>query len=140
MTSDQKDRLDKLGFDWGTQDHVTVKESKKAEHWDTRYQQLKEYYEAHQTCEVPPTFEDSKLYQWVCSQKKAAKSGNMREDRFKKLASINFWDTFPVEKQPKTASLGRPHSGIYASEDELTTFSLEPEDFEQEYKLVFVNS
>jgi len=107
LTSSQKAQLDDLGFDWSTsQDSGSSEGHRKGEGWETRYQQLKEYYETHQTCEVPPTFGDSKLYQWVCSQKKAAKSGSMKEDRWNKLASLNFWETFPIGKLTKATSLG----------------------------------
>ena len=78
-------QLDALGF---------VRDTREDD-WDEMFTMLNEYKASHGDCNVPVTHENQKLARWVTTQRKAKKSGQIRDDRIAKLNTIGFaWAPF----------------------------------------------
>ena len=70
LTDDRRERLDKLGFDWETNDERLERE------WDENFAKLKKYRSRFGHCRVPQNWkEDPKLASWVNSQRGKQKEG-----------------------------------------------------------------
>ena len=57
--------------------------------WEERFEQLRAYHEVHGHTRVREG-EDYKLAKWVCNQRKRYWRGKLKEDRWRKLASLDF--------------------------------------------------
>jgi len=93
--------LERIGFDW-----VLGKGSVQASHekrgisptaaqiWETRFQELKQYKQAHGNCLVPQRFkENPKLADWVSEQRMAHNKGRLDVERVRRLEELDFdWD------------------------------------------------
>ena len=85
MPADQIQKLDGLGFDWGTTRAAITPT------WDERLVELERYKTEHGTCSVP---QRQGLGRWVSRQRQNRRGGKMPEDRIKKLDDLGFnWDT-----------------------------------------------
>lgn len=59
--------------------------------WGGKYQQLKEYYEQHQDCNVPQRYENNpSLGIWVSDQRQAYKKNKLSQERIDLLNQLNF--------------------------------------------------
>lgn len=97
-TPEQRQKLDEVGFHWV---------ARKDHDWHIMFNQLKAYKEEYGDCLVPWGWEkDTKLSDWVCTQRKFWSTGNkrgrMREDRKALLDSIGFvWRPNEVRRTKK---------------------------------------
>ncbi|MDB4472930.1 helicase associated domain-containing protein [bacterium] len=84
LSADRIGRLDDLGFVWRQLEGV----------WEGQFQKLVAYKEKHGDCLVPNKWqEDSKLGNWVGTQRTLKRSGKIGADRIKRLDEIGFvWD------------------------------------------------
>ena len=73
--------LEKINFSWD------VKETR----WEEMYQQLKEYYEQHQDCNIPHQYEQNpQLGNWVFTQRTAYKKNELSQDKIHLLNQLDF--------------------------------------------------
>jgi hypothetical protein len=93
--------LDRIGFEW-----ILGKGSMQASHekhgisptaaqiWETRFQELQQYKQAHGNCLVPQRFkENPKLADWVSEQRMAYNRGQLDAERTRRLDELGFdWD------------------------------------------------
>jgi hypothetical protein len=78
-------RLDALEFVWNVLE----------DNWDEMFNLLTEYKEHHDDCNVPGTHENQKFSRWITTQRKAKKTGQIRDDRIAHLDAIGFaWIPF----------------------------------------------
>ncbi|MDA7647518.1 Helicase associated domain protein [Akkermansiaceae bacterium] len=76
-------RLDEIDFTWDLYEEA----------WDTRIQEFISYKEEHGKCEIPKSFKDKHLYNWVLNQRQARKLGKLNLKKIKRLDEIDFiWD------------------------------------------------
>jgi len=100
ITSKQKKRLDKLGFDW-----ETMKE-KDDRRWNELFQRLKAHRRQH-GCFDGFNKKDKKerqLGNWVTKQRSLKKNGKLQRDRERELDSIQFAWTFRAFDQSRRSS------------------------------------
>ena len=81
LNGDQIERLEALGF-------VFDMKLQKNLIWEFRYQQLKEFYREKGHSRVPQNHPNSRLANWVRSQK--SNRDNLSEDRLEKLKEVGF--------------------------------------------------
>eukprot|EP00546_Thalassionema_frauenfeldii_P007621 CAMPEP_0178919874 /NCGR_PEP_ID=MMETSP0786-20121207/14683_1 /TAXON_ID=186022 /ORGANISM="Thalassionema frauenfeldii, Strain CCMP 1798" /LENGTH=364 /DNA_ID=CAMNT_0020593861 /DNA_START=9 /DNA_END=1103 /DNA_ORIENTATION=+ len=85
VTMDQRKLLNAVGFVWETRFNRRERE------WNAILEKLQSYKERFGDCRVPWKFEeDPSLSEWVRTQRKLNKKGNLRDDRKKALDSIGF--------------------------------------------------
>lgn len=84
LSEERKQRLDSLGFTW------RLLEAVKPIPWDGMLESLKEYKEKHGNCKVGKDKEDSRLRNWVASQKSFYAKKNLPPDRIAKLEALGF--------------------------------------------------
>ncbi|MDB4483108.1 Helicase associated domain protein [Akkermansiaceae bacterium] len=79
------EQLDEIGFVWKPHDQA----------WGNQFRKLVAYEEEHGDCLVPNKWqEDSKLGNWVGTQRTLKRSGKIGADKIKRLDEIGFvWDT-----------------------------------------------
>ena len=95
LTKERIDQLEALGFAWSLKTKPTVP-------WETRFQELLEYYSQHGTW---PTRKDGSLGWWVSDQRKywCQKDKHFMTKRFALLDEIGFeWDPKRKRKEPVT--------------------------------------
>lgn len=80
MPPERLAQLDALGFVWDTRE----------DDWDEMFTMLVEYKAQHGHCRVPATHGEQKLARWVTTQRKAKKSGDIRDDRISRLNTLGF--------------------------------------------------
>jgi hypothetical protein len=117
LTQDQRERLDRLGFDW-----ESVRERQDRE-WDEKFQSVKEYKRQHLDCCVPKDYtQDPELGKWVHKQRADHSQSRIPPKRLAKLESIGFsWskaqstrdtskeDKQWLEKYDKLVDFGKEH-------------------------------
>lgn len=87
MTADRIERLESIGFRW----IVKVENS-----WESMFGLLSSYNDEHSDCNVPSTYEDQTLANWVKKQRKLYKAKNngkkssITEDQISLLNGIGF--------------------------------------------------
>lgn len=87
LSSEYKDRLDSLDFDWNPMDSL----------WELRISQLISYKDLHGNLDVPQR-EPSGLGQWVSLQRKRKKSGELSDVLARRLEDVGFkWDSLETE-------------------------------------------
>ena len=93
--------LDRIGFDW-----VLGKGSVQAPHekrgitptaaqiWETKFQELQQYKQAHGNCLVPRSWKGNlRLADWVSDQRVANNKGLLDTERYRRLEELGFdWD------------------------------------------------
>ena len=81
LSQERINLLNQLNFNW---DGVEGK-------WREMYQQLKEYYNQHQHCNVPTRYKgNSQLRYWVDYQRQAYKKNKLSQERIDLLNQLNF--------------------------------------------------
>lgn len=93
LPEDRQKQLDSVGFDW----------SPFSTAWDEMFSRLEIYHSENGHCRVPATWSlDSKLANWVATQRARKKDGKLRPDRESRLASLNFdWNPGRGSKRKK---------------------------------------
>ena len=90
LSEEQIQKLDNLGFNWGTTHCAT---------WDEFCEDLKEYKADHGHCNVPASH--GPLCSWVYTQRTSRKNGKMAEERIRKLDGLGFvWSRSPQTPPP----------------------------------------
>ena len=82
--------MEELGFDW-TLKVRSDPNGKKITKWEARFNELMEFKERHGHVNVPTkTDEFPILGPWLKRQKKIAREGTMRKDKYDRLKDIGF--------------------------------------------------
>ena len=81
LSPDRVERLEALGFEWDPS----------SASWEKRFSELVRFKEEHGHCDVLATWsENPKLGNWVHTQRRAAKNGQLIEERRRRLEEIGF--------------------------------------------------
>eukprot|EP00548_Thalassiothrix_antarctica_P003916 CAMPEP_0194135694 /NCGR_PEP_ID=MMETSP0152-20130528/5782_1 /TAXON_ID=1049557 /ORGANISM="Thalassiothrix antarctica, Strain L6-D1" /LENGTH=405 /DNA_ID=CAMNT_0038832047 /DNA_START=242 /DNA_END=1459 /DNA_ORIENTATION=- len=123
ITKDQRKLLNAIGFVWETRYNRRERE------WNAILEKLTTYKERFGDCRVPWKYdEDPSLSEWVRTQRKLNKKGNLREDRKKALDIIGFlWLDGKINPMHTTTlQLGTMASVAAVAEEAATTAMLLP--------------
>ena len=120
MPEDRKERLDGLGFWWGTSNE---------DRWNAMFEKLKDFKEVNGHFHVPCSYKtDPPFSKWVTKQKANLRSDDLTLERKEKLMSIGFPGPKPRKNAKRknddvdeSPSAKRP---AIAEQDTLTTASL----------------
>ncbi|MCZ6840535.1 MAG: helicase associated domain-containing protein [Alphaproteobacteria bacterium] len=81
LSPDRVERLEALGFEWDPS----------SASWEKRFSELVRFKEEHGHCDVPARWgENPELGNWVHTQRRAAKNGQLIEERRRRLEEIGF--------------------------------------------------
>ena len=81
LSQEKVDLLNQLNFDWDPAET----------YWQEMYQQLKDYYENHQNCNVPQGYkENPQLANWVANQRQKYKKNKLSQERIDLINQLNF--------------------------------------------------
>jgi len=90
LSAERVRRLDELGFVWEVQRIMWQAR------WESMYEALAAYRQAHGHCRVPLSTRDhSSLSQWVAIQRRASRKGKLSKERVCRLNELGFvWEMF----------------------------------------------
>ncbi|MFY0691510.1 MAG: helicase associated domain-containing protein [Paracoccaceae bacterium] len=99
LTDQQQRLLEALGFDWSPDETS----------WERNFSDLDSYKKIHADCNVPHGWPENKqLGHWVANQRKARRTGQLSEERQRRLERIGFdWDPSAAEWEHRYSELVR---------------------------------
>lgn len=80
LNEDKIKKLNSISFPWNLLDYK----------WELQYTKLINFKNSFGTTKIPPTYQDSQLYQWVKQQRKNLKNNKLKQERIELLQKINF--------------------------------------------------
>jgi superfamily II DNA or RNA helicase len=84
LQTEQKAKMDSIGFPWASEDKIEVK-------WQEMYEQLKTYHSEHGDTDVPGRWkENPKLATWVATQRARKKQGDLSDEQIQLLDKLGF--------------------------------------------------
>lgn len=91
LSTDRIAKLDAIGFNWVSSKKVLVGGGGITAEWQSSFDELLEYYEAHGSCNVPYMWpQNPKLAHWVSRQRYLKKQNKLHPKRQEKLNEIGF--------------------------------------------------
>jgi hypothetical protein len=84
LASNLGKRLEELGLVWDMLQQV----------WEVRFQELEAYKNEHDDCLIPSRWKENQpLAQWVTTQRSFKRTGDLDEEKFKRLDELGFvWE------------------------------------------------
>ena len=84
MPLERKEKLISLGFEFN------LAEKNNEEQWELMFKRLLDYKRKFGDCKVSSRYEDTKLSNWVRTQRRAFKDGKLTKNRYNRLVEIDF--------------------------------------------------
>lgn len=84
LSQERIELLQEVGFEFG---------ASKQDRWDFHLQELLQYKEKHEHCDVPQKYSaNPSLGRWARKQRERRRSNKLPEDQYEKLKGVGFWE------------------------------------------------
>ncbi|GFH44504.1 hypothetical protein CTEN210_00978 [Chaetoceros tenuissimus] len=94
LSKERINMLNDIGFEW-----TAPQQQRRDDVWNDKLEQLKLYKSKHGDCNMPQTYDNQPLANWVKTQRSQYKHSSLSKERIKKLNDIGFvWSM--IEYQP----------------------------------------